>query len=80
MDPEALKTIRRKNSKWTMSKCKKHVQHVIDIISKKFPDGIKDDAYFTVPGFEHVTKNRPVISYNPIEGIYELTVNTQFKL
>lgn len=80
MNLDALKTIKRQNSKWTIAKCKKHAQSVINMISKEFPDGIDTEHYFVVPGFEHVTKDQPIITFDPTEGQWELNINTKFKI
>ena len=80
MNQVALKTIKSKNSKWTTAKCKKYANSVISMISKKFPEGTEGDQYFVVPGFLHVTKNQPIILFNPTNGEWDLEINTKFKL
>ena len=80
MDIEALTTIKNLNWKWRPSKCIKYAQGIMDIIARKYPKGIEATEYFVLPGFEHVTKNQPIISYNGAAGHFELTVTTKFKL
>lgn len=79
MNPVALKTIRSQNSKWSAAKCKKHAQNFINAINGAYPEGTEGDQYFVIPGFEHVTKNQPIISYSE-EGEWVLEINTKFKL
>jgi hypothetical protein len=77
MNQIALKTIRNQNSKWTVAKCKKHAQGFINLINKNLPEGASQ--YFVIPGFEHVTKNQPIISFTE-EGEWVLDINTKFKI
>jgi len=79
MDTYALKTIRVHNWKWSRAKAIKFVQHYIDLISAKYPLGIEDsknENYFVLPGFEHVTKNQPILAYK-VDG-WELTTANLF--
>jgi len=79
MDLTALKTIKQKNPKWSIAQCKKHAQKVINIITNKYPEGC-EAQYFVLPGFEHVTKNQPIISFNLSEGSWGLDNQTKFKI
>lgn len=78
MNFEALKSIRNNNLKWSITKCKQFSETFIDIITKKYPIGIDDSTYFVIPGYEHVTKNQPIIAFNPSEGSWELETTTKF--
>ena len=79
MDLDALRTIRIHRWKWNRSKAVKFVQTYLDIIQKKYPQGVENDTtYFVLPTFEHVTKYQPIIKFNPIEGIWELSNTTKF--
>jgi hypothetical protein len=80
MDTEALRTIKNLNWRWRPTKCIKFAKGYIDIITKKYPLGIPGNEYFVLPGFEHVTKNQPIVAYNGAEGQFELTVTTKFQL
>ena len=80
MNIEALTTIKNLNWKWKPAKCVKYAQGIINIIAKKYPTGVSVNDYFVLPGFEHVTKNQPIIAYNGAAGQFELAVTTQFKL
>lgn len=80
MNPEALKTIRRGKDKWTIAKCRKHVNTIIKGVDKLYPDGLDAGNYIVIPGFEHVTKNQPVLSYNAINSVWDLNINTTFKI
>jgi hypothetical protein len=77
MNFEAIKTIRIHNWSWSRIKAIKFADSFINLISNKYPLGIEDiknQTYFVVPGFEHVTKNQPIIKFNPAEGAWELSV------
>jgi len=79
MDIFAVRTVRIHNWKWPKLKAEKLLKHYVDIIGKKYPTGIEEsNQYFVVPGFEHVTKDQPIISYNPAEACWEVSTTTQF--
>jgi len=79
MDNEIIKIIKNSNSKWSIPKCKKYVDNFIKIISKKYPLGLENNEYFVLPGFEHVTKNQPIIKFDPTESTWVLEKTTKFK-
>ncbi len=76
MDELALKTIINYNKRWRSRKPTIFVNKYIKLISQKYPEGLKD--YFVVPGFEHVTRNQPIIVFNTNEDIWELRSNTLY--
>jgi|TARA_B110000902_G_C14092744_1_gene507523 hypothetical protein len=76
MDELALKTIISYNKRWRARKATIFVNKYIKLISEKYPKGLKD--YFVVPGFEHVTRNQPIIVFNSTEDIWELRSNTLY--
>lgn len=76
MDELALKTIISYNKRWRARKATIFVNKYIKLISEKYPEGLKD--YFVVPGFEHVTRNQPIIVFNSTEDIWELRSNTLY--
>jgi|SaaInlV_125m_DNA_1040241.scaffolds.fasta_scaffold00121_25 hypothetical protein len=76
MDELALKTIINYNKRWRSRKATIFVNKYIKLISQKYPEGLKD--YFVVPGFEHVTRNQPIIVFNNTEDIWELRSNTLY--
>tara|TARA_R110001606_G_scaffold280757_1_gene429522 strand:- start:231 stop:476 length:246 start_codon:yes stop_codon:yes gene_type:complete len=76
MDELALKTIINYNKRWRARKATIFVNKYIKLISQKYPEGLKD--YFVVPGFEHVTRNQPIIVFNTTEDIWELRSNTLY--
>jgi len=82
MSYKAIKTIRDYNLKLTISECKKIAGGFVNLINKKHPAGLDvgvDNVYFALPGFEHVTKNQPVVTFDPTEGMWILDTNTKFK-
>ena len=79
MDQTALEVI-RKHSRLSKTKVKKQAQAFIDLISKKYPEGDENSTYFVMPGFKHVTKNQPIISFDQTEGQWILDINTKFRL
>tara|TARA_R110002012_G_scaffold194335_5_gene362144 strand:- start:222 stop:464 length:243 start_codon:yes stop_codon:yes gene_type:complete len=80
MNIEALKTIKRGKKKWSIAKCKKHVKSIIKGVDNLYPDGLSKGNYIVIPGFEHVTKNQPVLSYNATNSVWDLNINTTFKI
>jgi len=79
MNLDAIKTIRIHNYKWNKVKATKFANNFINIISKKYPAGLDSNVYFVLPGFEHVTKHQPIVEFNPVEGIWELSTTDLFK-
>jgi hypothetical protein len=75
----AIKTLRIQNWKWTRYKAVKFLERCKNIILKKYPEGLESNVYFVVPGCEHITRNQPIISYNPAMGEWEITTNDLFK-
>jgi len=79
MDVRAVRTVRIHNWKWPRTKAEKLLIKYKDLITKKYPQGIEEtNQYFTVPGYEHVTKDQPIIFYNHTEGSWEISVANQF--
>lgn len=78
MDFDALRSIRIHHWKWNRNKAIKYAQNYINIVQKKYPEGINNNTYFVLPGFEHVTKYQPIIVFNNADAIWELTTTTQF--
>jgi hypothetical protein len=76
---DAIKTVRIQNWKWTKQKAVKFLEQYKNIISKKYPDGLESEIYFVPPGYEHVTRDQPIIRYNPAEGNWEITTKDLFK-
>lgn len=73
----ALRTIKALNLKWSKKQCLAYVDKYINVIAKKYPDGIPSNEYFVVPGFEH-TVHKPIIKYNEVESTYELDSTSIF--
>lgn len=78
MNIKALKVIKDYNLKLTLLECKDKAIEFIQIITKKYPNGL-DNTYFVMPGFEHVTRNQPIASFDPTEGLWQLDINTKFE-
>lgn len=72
MNRQALRRIKGKYHKWSKTQCVKFVNKYINIIEKKYPEGIEESNYFVLPGFEHVRHNQPIIVFNQMEQQYEL--------
>jgi len=75
----ALKTIRIHNWKMSKTKAVKLAQKYLDLIQSKYPMGPDNDTtFFVVPGFEHVTRLQPIVTFNPTEGAWELSTTDLF--
>ncbi len=75
---DAIKTVRIHNWKWTRLKAVKLLNYHLKLISSKYPEGLGSDQYFVVPGYEHVTRDQPVVKYNPAEGAWVISVEQKF--
>jgi len=75
---EAIKTIRIQNWKWTRYKAIKHLNYYLNLVEKKYPQGLESNNYFVIPGCEHIANSQPIIRYNPGEGAWEITINNIF--
>ena len=76
----ALKTIKVHNWGFSRLECIDLANRYMDFIRNKYPLGIEPNNYFVIPGYEHVTKNQPIIIYNGVEGEYKLSTANLFKL
>jgi hypothetical protein len=74
IDPKAIVTAKNLNPSNKVSYYNKLFNKYLRIISKKYPDGIKERDYFSVPGYEHVTTGRPIIKYSKEDKEFYLTV------
>ncbi len=74
MDIKALKTIQIHNWGFDRDDCVAVVNNIIEKISAKYPKGVDRKVYFVIPGYEHVTRNQPIIRYN-IEAFELSTIN-----
>jgi hypothetical protein len=78
---EAIKTIRIHNWKWSRTKAVKYAQKYLDLVSNRYPNGLPENTkeeYFVLPGFDHVTKNQPIMVFSPTQLIWELTSTSLF--
>jgi hypothetical protein len=77
----ALKTIKFHNRRWSKSKCLKFVNDLIDnFIFKKYPEGIPENQFLVLPGYEHVNRDQPIVTYNNSISQYQLGTITKFYL
>jgi len=76
---EAIKTVKIHNWKWTKGKIEKFLKLHLKLVQDKYPEGLPNSTYFVVPGFEHVTKNQPVVKFSPAEGIWVISTLTLFE-
>ncbi len=47
------------------------------MILSKYPEGIPSEQYFVLPGFNHVTRNQPVVVFGE-DGEYKLSTVNKF--
>jgi len=82
MSLEAVKTIKWLNWKLSNLEIMQMVDKFINLISARYPLGLEgsNEQYFVVPGFEHVTKNQPIIRFVDGEGEWQLSTSTKFLL
>ena len=80
MSLHALKTIRVHNWKWKRRQCVSFVQKYINILNGAYPDGLegKNMEYYIIPGYEHVTKNQPILVFNSLEKEWKLSTTNLF--
>lgn len=78
MEYEVFKTIKSKHFRWNRIQCQSFVDKFIDKLSKWIPDGIPENQYIVLPGYEHITRYQPIIVYNQEAKIYQLTNDTKF--
>jgi len=74
IDSKAIVTAKNLNPSNKVSHYNKLFNKYLKMISNKYPDGIKEGDYFSVPGYEHVTTDRPIIKYNEEEKEFYITV------
>lgn len=74
---KALKTIKLYNRRFTRQQCINQADKYINLISNKYPEGVNSNVYFVIPGYEHITKNQPVVVYSE-EGEFKLSTNNMF--
>jgi hypothetical protein len=80
MDPLAIRTVQLRSLRCTKEQATAELTKHLDLISNKYPEGLPSDTYFVIPGFEHVTKNQPIIKFNPAEGVWEVKSINKFEL
>lgn len=81
MEALAIHTIRALNWKWSKTRAEKLVRKYTTLLTKKYPNGLPENSnleYFVLPNYEHVTRNQPILVFNPIEAYWELTTTTLF--
>jgi len=78
MDFQLFKSIKSQHYKWNRTQCFNFANKIVNIVSRKYPAGIKENEYFVLPGYEHMTKFQPIIVFDKIENRFILSTNTVF--
>ncbi len=77
----ALKTIKFHNKRWSKARSLRYVDNLINnFIAKKYPEGLPENQYLVLPGYEHVARNQPIITFNSKINQYQLGTITKFYL
>lgn len=80
MDVQAIRTVQIHKFRATKEEAIEELTKALDLVSSKYPKGLPSDTYFVVPKYEHVTKNQPVIKFNPSEGLWEVKTINKFEI
>jgi hypothetical protein len=78
MDYSLFQAIKSRHYKWNRIQCFNFANKYVKIIARKFPEGIPDNQYFVIPGYEDMTKFQPIVIFDTIEQAFILTSNTVF--
>ena len=78
MDYSLFQAIKSRHYKWNRIQCFNFANKFLKIIAKAHPEGIPENQYYVIPGYEDMTKFQPIIAFDIIEQAYILTSNTVF--
>jgi hypothetical protein len=78
MEALAIRSIKVKYRKFSNKKALDFSNKYLLFITKKYPNGINNNTYFVLPGFEKFTRNQPVFKYDFENNRWELTTNDNF--
>jgi hypothetical protein len=78
MDQELFLAIKSRHYKWNRIQCFNFANKFLKIIAKKYPEGIPQNQYFVIPGYEDMTKFQPIVMFDIIEQAFILTSSTLF--
>jgi len=78
IDYQLFKSIKSRHYRWNRIQCFNFANKYVNIISKKYPNGIEENQYFVIPGYEDMTKFQPIVVFDNIQNKFVLTTNTMF--
>ena len=78
MEYEVFKAIKSLHYRWNRIQCQSFVDRFISKLIKWIPNGIPENQYIVLPGYEHITRFQPIIIYNQEAKIYQLSSDTKF--
>lgn len=80
MDLSAIRTVQIHKFRCTKDEAVEELSKNLNLIANKYPAGLDTNTYFVVKGYEHVTKNQPIIRFSPSEGNWEITTINHFEI
>jgi len=78
MDFQLFKSIKSQHYKWNRNQCFSFANKFVNIISKKYPNGVPNNTYFVIPGCEHMTKFQPIVVFDEVEQRFIVKTDTLF--
>jgi len=78
LEYETIQLIKSRNKGWNKYACIRFVEKWLSRLKTQLPDGIPENQYFVLPGFEDVGHNQPIIKFDPSESMYKIALNNKF--
>lgn len=78
MEYEIFRSIKLVHPKWNKVQCMKFIEKHLNLCIHNLKEGLPDNQYIVLPGFESVTRFQPIIIYNSKDSIFEVITTTKF--